>query len=79
MLNCQRQLKRGGTAIKKEYKDLLKKLEQAGWELKPIKSGYIAYPPDKTQSGVTIHGTPSDHRAWKNLMSELRKRGFEDR
>jgi len=33
------------------------------------------YPPDKTQSGVLIHGTPGDRRAWANTVSLLRKRG----
>lgn len=66
------------TIDKKSIKSLLEKLETAGWTKKTTKSGWIVYPPDKSFSGVAIHKTPSDHRAWKNLMSELKKRGFQE-
>ena len=46
-----------------------------GWRIEEIKSGWMVYPPDKTQSPVTIHKTPSDHRAIRNTKSLLRKRG----
>jgi hypothetical protein len=36
----------------------------------------MLYPPDVTQSSVAIHGTPSDVRAFKNIISEMRRRGF---
>ncbi|HQZ81360.1 MAG TPA: hypothetical protein PK681_12155, partial [Steroidobacteraceae bacterium] len=39
------------------------------------KKGWILYPPDKNLPGVTIHKTPSDWRAWKNMMSLLRRAG----
>lgn len=64
--------------MKKDFKNLLKNLDLAGWRIKSVKSGWIVYPPDPSQSGVTIHGTPSDHRAWNNMMSELRRRGFQE-
>lgn len=47
----------------------------AGWRVVEAKAGWMLYPPDKSQSGVAVHKTPSDHRAWKNLRSELRRRG----
>lgn len=46
-----------------------------GWRVEKTRKGWVLYPPDKSQSGVTIHGTPSDWRAWKNTISLLRKRG----
>lgn len=63
---------------RKRVKSLLESLETAGWKRTDTKSGWIVYPPDKNLSGVAIHKTPSDHRAWKNLMAELRRRGFNE-
>lgn len=46
-----------------------------GWRIEETKSGWMLYPPDKSQSGVLIHKTPSDRRAWANMIALLRKRG----
>ncbi len=46
-----------------------------GWRVEETTKGYIAYPPDKTMSGVTIHKTPSNNRWRANINSELRRRG----
>lgn len=46
-----------------------------GWRVVEAKKGWMLYPPDKSLSGVMVHRTPSDWRAWKNLRSELRRRG----
>ena len=60
----------------KQIRKLIKDAEKwSGWRVEAVKKGWMLYPPDKSQSGVLIHKTPSDHRAWKNMMSELRKRG----
>ena len=60
----------------KEVKQLLAQIESwQGWRIEEKAKGWMVYPPDKTLSGVMIHGSPSDHRWLKNTMSELRKRG----
>jgi len=46
-----------------------------GWRVEDTRKGWMLYPPDKTQSGVLIHGTPGDRRAWANTVSLLCKRG----
>lgn len=61
---------------RKETKNLIRKLQAQGWRLKEIKAGWMAYSPDGVTK-VTIHKTPSDHRAWGNMISLLRKGGFD--
>ena len=34
-------------------------------------------PPDPTKPAVTIHRTPSDHRAFRNTVAKLRASGLE--
>lgn len=63
-------------AQEKRLKWLLPELEGQGFRLKEIKAGWIAYPPDKTKPGVTIHKTPSDTRAWENMLARLRQSGY---
>ena len=60
----------------KRLNSLLLELEDQGFRFKEIKSGWMALPPDKTKTGVTIHKTPSDARAWGNMISRLRKSGY---
>lgn len=61
---------------KKEILELIGKARTwGGWRVEVKDKGWMVYPPDKTKSGVMIHKTPSDWRAWKNVLSELRKRG----
>lgn len=60
----------------KELKKLLRELKSCGWEIKETKKGYLLFPPDKKAGAVAIHKTPSDRRAWANMLSELRRHGF---
>ena len=60
----------------KEVRRLVKAAEGwPGWRVETTKAGWMLYPPDKSQSGVLIHGTPSDRRAWANTIALLRRRG----
>ena len=60
----------------KETKRLVEEIRTwQGWRIEETKKGWMVYPPNKDFSPVTIHKTPSDHRAIKNTRSELRKRG----
>lgn len=61
--------------MKKRIKALLADLEDQGATIKRIHDGWQILCP---QGGiVTMHGTPSDHRAELNLRAELRRRGLE--
>jgi hypothetical protein len=47
-----------------------------GWRILPLKSGHERWlsPDGKTQ--VLVSGTPSDHRAMKNALADLRRAGL---
>lgn len=61
---------------KKEIEQLIRGAQKwQGWRVVETKKGWMLYPPDKSQSGVPVHKTPSDWRAWQNLKSQLRRRG----
>lgn len=63
-------------ADKKEIKGLVAAASDwPGWRVEATKAGWMLYPPDKSQSGVLIHKTPSDRRSWANTIALLRKRG----
>lgn len=60
----------------KDVKQLIAQVQSwNGWRVEEKAKGWMIYPPDKNQSGVMVHRTPSDHRWLKNVTSELRKRG----
>lgn len=60
----------------KQLKQITDAAEAAGWKSKDTKSGQMWLAPDG-KGKVTIHGTPSDHRAIKNLRSEFRRAGLD--
>lgn len=60
----------------KELRKLFKALESRGAEIRETKKGWMVIPLDETKAIVTIHGTPSDRRAWNNMISELRRSGL---
>lgn len=59
-----------------KIKTLLKALELQGWRVVFGGGHYRCFPPDKTKPMVVIASTPSDHRAWKNILGFLRRSGF---
>ena len=64
--------------MNKEWMSLVEQVRAQGWQVKETKKGFMMYPPDKSLSGVAVHGSPSDRRASANIRSELRKRGFKE-
>jgi hypothetical protein len=66
-------------SAKKELKEIVKAAEGQGWKVKTNKKGHsMFYAPDGINI-VTAGGTPSDHRAVANLLSDLRRNGFHGR
>ena len=65
-------------ADKKALKKLLKDLESQGFRIESRKKGLMVYPPNPQVAPVTIHQTPSDHRAWANQLARLRRAGYRD-
>lgn len=56
--------------------ELLKDLEAQGFWIEERTRGLFAYSPDKSKSPVSIHRTLSDHRAWNNLLAQLKRAGY---
>ena len=66
-----------GNEYRKSLKKLFKELEsEQGARIETRRNGWMIYPPDTSRSAVMIHKTPSDRRAWANMLSELRRSGF---
>ncbi|EGR97270.1 hypothetical protein [Cutibacterium namnetense] len=66
-----------GNEYRKSLKKLFKELEsEQGARIEIRRKGWMIYPPDASRSAVMIHKTPSDRRAWANMLSELRRSGF---
>lgn len=63
----------------KELRKLIKELEMQGFRVEDKGTKIMIFPPDPSQPIVGTHKTPSDHRAWKNFMADLRRVGFKDR
>lgn len=61
---------------KKDWKKVRKAALDQGWTAKSIKDGEMLFPPDKSKSPVTVHGTPSDRRAFANTLAEMRRQGL---
>jgi hypothetical protein len=55
--------------------EMIAKVVEQGWEVRPGKGHVKVCPPDKAFSCVTIASTPGDHRAEKNVRAEFRRRG----
>jgi len=57
-------------------RDLECQLRAQGWRLEPTRKGFMAYSPDGTTK-VLMHRTPSDRRAYQNILALLKKGGFQ--
>lgn len=60
----------------KKVRKLIPELERQGFRIRETKSGWMIYPPNKDQLTIGTHRTPSDHKAWKNFMADLKRQGF---
>lgn len=65
-------------AHKKQVTRVLRDLERQGWRIQPKKKGTMLFPPDPAATPVTVHGTPSDNRAYNNFLADLRRSGYTD-
>ena len=59
-----------------EVDQIIRAAEEQGWRVKRTKKGLLLYPPNLTRGPVAIHLTPSDRRAVKNFLAEMRRHGL---
>ncbi len=60
---------------KKDTRELVKALEEQGFEVAPSKGGHFIVRKDGRRVS-TLAGSPSDHRTWLNTIAALRRAGF---
>lgn len=66
--------------FRKEFKKVRQHAEDHGWRVEDTSKGYkFLAPPEAVQPGfkgiVVTHETPSDHRAFKNFLGDLKIEG----
>lgn len=59
-----------------DYRDIERAAREQGWAVKPIKKGVQFIPPDPQRPIVTWHGTPSDVRAVRNFLAQMKRSGL---
>ena len=60
-----------------DMKSLEKAAKEQGWEIGHTKKGHPRWvPPDPSKPIVIGSGTPSDYRAIKNFLAQLKRSGF---
>ena len=59
-----------------DFKKIQRAALEQGWTIKPVKKGLQYIPPDASRPIVTWHGTPSDVRALRNFLGEMRRSGL---
>jgi hypothetical protein len=66
----------GEAEMHKEVREIARKLEEQGWEIRTGNQGYeFAYPPDKSKRPVKLPSTPGGKRWKQNLIGALRRNG----
>ena len=64
-------------SVQKEIREIVREAERQGWRVERRKSGVSQlYAPDG-ENIVTAHSTPSDRRALRNMIANMRQFGFE--
>lgn len=59
--------------LRSQERRLAKQLLERGWSCRPLKSGHLRFDHPGGVHCVIVSGSPSDHRGWKNLRSEIRR------
>jgi predicted RNA binding protein YcfA (HicA-like mRNA interferase family) len=60
-----------------DLREIEKAAKEQGWQVGRTMKGHLRYvPPDPTRRIVIGSGTPSDSRAMKNFLAELKRQGF---
>jgi len=69
-LTCDKETVR----VRDDWKRVLEAAQEQGWRIRPTRDGAMLLAPNGSGK-VTVHGTPSDWRALRNAISEMRREG----
>lgn len=65
-----------GREIPKEYREVVEHLvRQQGWRYRTGGRHSMLFPADPEQRPMAVPGTPGDNRAFRNWLSDVRRRG----
>jgi hypothetical protein len=60
-----------------DLRDLEKAAKRQGWRIDRTTAGHVRFwPPNRSIPPAIFSGTPSDRRAIRNLLADLRRKGF---
>ena len=60
-----------------DWKKVIREAERQGWTIEHGRKGQLKLvPPDPSRQIVTVHRTPSDHRALENTLANMRRQGL---
>ncbi len=59
-----------------DYREIEEAAKEQGWRTEQKKKGLMFFPPDRMKQAVMWHGTPSDQRALKNFLAEMKRSGL---
>ncbi len=62
--------------FRRDYPQAARAVENAGWAIGTRASGHLVFSGPRGEL-VIGSSTPSDHRAMKNLLADLRRNGLE--
>lgn len=64
--------------MKADLRDVSERAREHGWVVERTNSNHWRFiPPDPTKPIVVTGGTPSDYRAYKNFLSQLKRSGLD--
>jgi len=64
-------------SARKELKEIVRAAETQGWRVEQRRGGHLFFYAPDGKNIVTSGSTPSDSRALRNLIAQLRRHGFE--
>jgi len=59
-----------------DFDDIARAAREQGWTTKDVKKGVQFIPPDPKRAIVTWHNTPSDVRAVRNFLAQMKRNGL---
>ncbi len=71
------QVRGPSSAREKDLKGIVQAAEEQGWRVEQRSGGHLFFYAPDGKNIVTSGSTPSDHRALRNLVTQLRRYGFE--